>query len=465
MSGLAPRTTTSAIRSEFLLPDGLPAPPVRFSELRRESVSPLTSRGRQRRRRNIYGGRRTGSRSRSAGGRGPKKNRYAHIIFAVLVVAVALFVFTRDEPDPADSTTVTTGPSVTATTGTSEEAPDPTQPATTTAAVGETAGTTTPTASPGREGPALNASATTFLDGLAEVKATLAQLVAEISAANEAWDNRDETGARFEDTEATITGVIDGTRTLQESVMSLPVPSTLADRPQGLQGLVRQATELVPLAEAVLEGLRLPSPDDGSARREALDDFVAAAGAFTGTVDDLIRDVEENAQDPGLTPTASAATTTTPTTTPPPAELSGEALAYINGLQGFKQALADLVAQAEAANQAWDNSAETGVTYRETAAALGETIDQARSFNEQVRGLTVPVPVGTLGDGPIQHAARLPALAEGMLDGLRIPAPDDGSARRSALAALVGSAEDFAGSVDSLVAYIEENAAALGLVG
>ena len=413
-------------------------------------MSPLTSRGRQRRRGNIYGGRRSGS----AGGRGPKKNRYAHIIFAVLVVAVALFVFTRDEPDPADSTTVTTGPPATATTGTAETAPDPTH-----------AGTTTPTTSPGSEGPALNASATTFLDGLTEVKAALAQLVAEISAANEAWDNRDETGAQFEDTEAAISGVIDRTRSLQESVISLPVPSIPADRPEGLQGLVQQATELVPLAEAVLEGLRLPSPDDGSARREALADFVAAAEAFTGTVDDLVRDFEENAQDLGLTSSPSAATTTTPTTSPPPTELSGEALAYINGLQGFKQALADLVAQAEAANRDWDNSAETGVTYSETAASLGETIDQARSFNEQVRGLAVPGPVGTLGDGPIQHAARVPALAEGMLEGLRIPAPDDGSARRAALAAFAGSAEDFAGSVDSLVAYIEENAAALGLVG
>ena len=381
------------------------------------------------------------------------------------MVAVAVFVFTRDEPDPADSTTVTTGPPVTATTGIAETDPDPTQPATTTAAVGETAGTTTPTTSPGPEGPALNAAATTFLDGLAGVKATLAQLVAEISAANEAWDNRGETGARFEDTEAAISGVIDRTRALQESIRSLPVPSILADPRQGLQGLVQQATELVPLAEAVLEGFRLPSPDDGSARREALADFVAAAETFTSTVDDLVRDVEENAQDLGLAPPPSAVTTTTPTTTPSPAELSGEALAYINGLQGFKQALANLVAQAEAANRDWDNNAETGVTYRETAAALGETINQARSFNEQVRGLPVPGPVGTLGDGPIQHAARLPGLAVGMLEGLRIPAPDDGSTRRAALAALVGSADDFAGSVDSLVAYIEENAAALGLVG
>ena len=424
----------------------------------------MRSRGSQRRRTNLYGGRRTGSRSRSSGGLGPKKNRYAHIISAVLVVAVALFVFTRDEPDPADSTTVETGPPVTATEGTVEAAPDATQPATTTAAAGATAGTTTPTTSPGREGPALDSSSSAFLDGLAEAKATLARLVEEISAANEAWDDRDETGARFEDTETAISGVIDRTRTLQESVRSLPVPSTLADRPQGLQGLVQQATELVPLAEAVLEGLRLPSPDDGSTRREALADFVAAAEAFSSTVDDLVGNIEENTQDLGLTAPPSDATTTTPATTRPPAELSGEAVAYINGLQGFKQALADLVAQAEAANRAWDNSAETGATYRETSAALGEAIDQARSFNEQVRGLPVPGPVGTLGDGPIQHAARLPALAEGMLEGLRIPAPDDGSTRRAALAAFLASAEDFAGSVDSLVAYIEENAAALGLV-
>ena len=301
------------------------------------------------------------------------------------------------------------------------------------------------------------------MDGLDEVKAVLAQLVADVSAANAAWDNRDETGARFEDTEAAFSSAVERTRALEERTRNLPVPADLADRHQGPQGPVGRAAGLVPPAEAVLEGLRLPAPDDGSTRREALADFVAAAETLTTSVDDLIRHMGENAEDLGLSITAPA-TTTTPTTTQPPRELSDEALSYINGLESLKQVLADLVAQADGANQAWDNTAETGATYSETAAALNETIDRARSFHEQVEGLPIPDLVGARGNGPILRAALLPALAEAMLEGLRIPAPEDGSARRAALADFVAAAEDFAGSVDNLVAYIDENAASLGLL-
>lgn len=445
--------------------------PARFRERRGEYVNPSRRRSRRGRRRNIYDRRRTTSYSARSGIRGPKRNRYAHIVFTVLVVAVIVFVFTRDESDPEQASTSTVGPAVEATTVTAEDPPDSTLPTTAIAGTEETAATTAPTTTTqGRESPVLTESATGFVNDLAELNAILAQLVSEISAANVAWDNRDETGARFEDTEAAISDVVERTRALAETTGSLPVPSILADRHGGSGGPVERAAGLVPLAEAVLEGLRLPSPDDGSTRRDALADFVSAADAFAGSVDELIGHVEENAENLGLALAASATTVATTTasapttTTQPSRELSEEALSYTDGLQGFSEVLVDLVAHADGANRAWDNSGETGATYRETADALNETIDRARSFSEQVRSLRVPDAVGTLGDGPIQHAARLPALADGMLEGLRIPAPDDGSTRRDALAGFKEAAEDFADSVDNLLTYIEENAASLGLI-
>ena len=402
----------------------------------------------------------------SSGGRGPWKNQYAHILFAVVVVAVVVFVFTRDESDRVEATTTTSGPAVVTTTETTQAPADPSGATVATLATAETGTTTTPTTTTAsREPPVLNESAITFVDGLNEVKSILAQLVSDISAANEAWDNRAETGARFEDMEAALSGVIDRTRALEETTRSLPVPPGLTDSHEAPGGPLERAAALVPLAQAVLEGLRLPSPDDGSTRREALADFVAAADAFTSSIDDVIRQVEDDAEDLGLALGTSPTTTATTTpTTQPPREMSQDALSYINGLRDFKQVLADLVAEADGANRAWDNSGETGATYRETAAALNDAIERARSFHEQVRSLPAPEPVGTLGDGPIQHAARLPTLAEAMLEGLRIPAPDDGSARRAALGDFVEAAEDFATSVDNLVSYIEENANTLGLV-
>lgn len=384
------------------------------------------------------------------------------MVFAVLVVAVVAFVLTRDEPDPVEATVATTVPA-TAPTGTTEALPDSTRPTTPPSDTEEAAATTTVAATPPTaDRPALSESAGAFVDGLGELDRLLDQLVSEMSAANDAWDNRDATGARFEDTEAAISAVIDRARALAEIAKSLPVPADLVDRYEGAGGLVERAAGLPSLAEVVLEGLRLPSPDDGTTRRDAVADFVAAARGFAGDLDDLISDIEENAGN--LEPTSPASETTTTTTTQPPRELSEEALSYTNGLLVLKQVLVDLAAQADGANRAWDDADESGVTYRQTSAALNETIEAARSFNEQAGSLPIPDAVGTLGDGPIQHAARLPALAEAMLEGLRIPAPDDGSARRTALADFLAAAEDFANSVDNLVSYIEENAASLGLL-
>ena len=430
-------------------------------------MNPSEGRGRRSRRKSIYGRRRTGSQSYSPGGRPPRNNRYIHIVFGVVAVAVVLFIFTRDDSDPVEATTTTVGQTLAATTETTRTPGDTTLPTETTAvtagtgSVTSTPATTTTTTPEGEPQPPVE-SATAYVDGLAEVKAILAELASELSAASRAWDNRDDSGALYKDTESTISGVVDRTRSLEGTIRNLPVPSSLVGRHEGAQGPVGRAAGLVPLAEAVLEGLRIPSPDDGSTRRTAVAGFVSAAEAFIGSVDDLIRHVEENAEDLGLVVAASPTTTTT---SQPPRELSDEALSYVNGLRGFKEVLSDLVARTSADNQAWDNTRETGFTYRETTASLNDTIDRARSFHEQVRGLPVPESVGPLGDGPIQHAARLPALAEAILAGLRLPAPEDGSVRRAALADFVAAADDFANSVDNLVTYIDENAVSLGLLG
>ena len=384
----------------------------------------------------------------------PAENAYPHIALGLVVVLVLVFVLRRDNSDEPDVTTQTAATAVATTQTTSTTTPQPTT-TTTAAPVVTTTVTTIPEESP----VVLNQSAMAYIEGLAGFKETLEQLVTAIKAANRAWDNSSETGVTYRETASALADAVDSAHELAESVRGHQVPSTLRSIHEGPDGPIEQAAKLTPLAEAVLAGLRIPAPDDGSVRRAALADFSTTADAFNTSVDNIIEYVDDNAEILGLTVSAEATTTTTR----PAAEPSEEAVAYVEGLAGFKQALDDMVAEINTANQAWDNRDETGVTYRVTASALVEITGRARAFHEQVRDHPVPGTVVTLGKVPIRQAARLASLAEAVLAGLRIPAPEDGSARRAALADFNTAAEDFDRSVDDVVTYVDRNAEALGL--
>ena len=287
-----------------------------------------------------------------AGKRRPRKNRYTHIVFGLAVVAVIVFIFTRDDSDLPEPTPTTSPPTTVATTQTTKVATATTPPTTTTAAAepAASAASTTSTAAPQEVTQVLNQVTVAYVEGLIGFKDSMTELVSELTAANLAWDDRDATGVSFRETASALADIVDRTRALAESVTDHPVPSVLEDLHRGPLGPVEQAAGLVPSAEAVLEGLRIPAPDDGSTRRAALADFNAAAEEFGRSVDELTRHVEENVGALGVTVPAS---TTTPTsTTQPPRELSDEAVAYIEGLTRFKEVLAELAAEGNAASQA-----------------------------------------------------------------------------------------------------------------
>ncbi len=382
------------------------------------------------------------------------KTYYAHIVFALVVVGVLVFIFTREDSEPTEPSPTTTTATV-ATTG-ATQTPDTTVPPTTTT-VSSAAVATTVTTAPPEPPRAVDQPTMSYMEGLAGFKQTLAGLVEESTAASQAWDNRTETGATYRETSSILVDVVERTRAFAEAVRDHPVASSLVTAHEGSDGPVEQAARLVPLAEAVLAGLRLPSPDDGSTRRAAVADFSAAADDFDASVDRVTAPMDDRAEDREVTGDEQAA----PTTVPEPSE---EATTYIEALSGFKDTLAELVAAANAANQDWDNRTESGVTYRETATALIGITQQSRSFREQVRDHPVPGPVATLGRGPVDQAAKLVSLADAVLEGLRIPAPEDGSVRRAALTDFNTAADDFAAGVDGVIRHIEENFEALGLV-
>ena len=404
---------------------------------------------------------------------GPIQNRFAHVLFAVVAAAVLVFVLTRDdslEPVPD----VTTVPTMVEAGTPSEPVPTTSSRATTVTSAEIPADGMTATTPPAEQFEVLSPEALAYTQGLEGFKTTLQTMVVEISAASSDWDNREETDVGYGEIEAALVDVVQRVEVLQQVLQDQEVPSAVRDRHQGPGGPVQQAGTLVELAEAVLEGLRLPPPDDGSVRRAALADFIDGVDVFNGTVDDLIRHVEEDAAELGLTVKVSATTTSTQprrepsedttTTTRPAGQLSAEASSYVEGLVAFKALLTELVASSNAANLAWDNTGETGVTYRATESALVEVLDRVAAFGSAVGNHPIPDPLGTRGRMVVELATDLLPRARAVLDGLRIPAPEDGSARRSALADFNSAAADFAGAVDDLVSHVEANAESLGLL-
>ena len=167
-----------------------------------------------------------------------------------------------------------------------------------------------------------------------------------------------------------------------------------------------------------------------------------------------------------VTTTAAVAAPSTAAPQEPPVTLTPLATAYLEDLAGFRKTLDDLVGEINRVNRAWDDRDETGVTFSATQSDLVAIAEEARVLSDQVESQSVPPSVrGVHGEpgGPNEQATRLAALAEQVLAGLRIPAPDDGSRRQAALADFNAAAADFGSSVDRMVRYVDENAEALGL--
>ena len=78
-----------------------------------------------------------------------------------------------------------------------------------------------------------------------------------------------------------------------------------------------------------------------------------------------------------------------------------------------------------------------------------------RRFHAGVQAHPIPASARALGAGPEALTARLVDSAEGVLAGLRRPRPDDGSARRTALADFNDAAQEFG-------RLVEERTAAAG---
>ncbi|MDE0710237.1 MAG: hypothetical protein OXH89_07380, partial [bacterium] len=246
-----------------------------------------------------------------------RRRALGQVILGLVLVAVLVFVIVnRDRggdlgsattiaSDTAataatDETTTTPQPpaTTTATTPTTTTTPATTTPATTTALADTTAATTSTTGATTTTTLADSASPE-YANGLAEARVALALLVEEMAATNLVFDNRFSTGPDLRMTADAISTVIVGVRALAGQAAALEVPPALAELHKASDGPIEQAARLVPLAEAVLAGLRLPYPEDGSARRAALADYNVASKEFNTAMDGLIDRVRDEAEELG----------------------------------------------------------------------------------------------------------------------------------------------------------------------
>ena len=144
------------------------------------------------------------------------------------------------------------------------------------------------------------------------------------------------------------------------------------------------------------------------------------------------------------------------------AALGAEASRYLLALSAFQAALDGLVSDIDAANRSWDDEkgdapdeSSYRARYRQAESALENILDRVRGFRARVQAHPIPASVRALGAGPESLTAGLVDSAEGVLAGLRRPRPDDGSARRAALA-------DFNEAVRQFGRMVEERTAAAG---
>ena len=305
----------------------------------------------------------------------------------------------------------------------------------------------------------LNPLANAYVQGMVQALETLTDLGRQINTVNQDWDNRSETAPTFSETEASLLANVDNLQTLSDSVRYQRVPLVLRGIHGRPEGPIQEAAKLIPLAEAVLAGLKVPAPDDGSQRREALQQFNSAAQNFTSSVEHVFEHIDKNAEALGLTANPPA----TPTTTLPDIQLSEEGLAYVEGLTELRDSLAELVSEINAVNQAWDDRTDNNLSFPTTESALMEVSERARIFFEQVRDHPVPRPIRGLAEDPPRKASPIAEKASEVLAGLRLPAPNSGFERLAALDDFNAAAEQFNSTVDHVISDVYAHAHTSGL--
>ncbi len=182
----------------------------------------------------------------------PKPGRWIlPVVIAALIGFTYVFVNALPPADVAASTTTTSSTSTTTT-------------------LGSTTTSTLPT------------DILAFLAEVDRFEATAADLLTELNSVNENWENRETTGATFDETLDGFTKVHDDAQELANQVAATTVPEPY---PPAWPDTITVSQDLVTKAESVIAGLK--APDDGTERRTAVQAYNDATVAFAAQLDNV----------------------------------------------------------------------------------------------------------------------------------------------------------------------------------
>ncbi|GBD85044.1 hypothetical protein BMS3Abin02_01443 [bacterium BMS3Abin02] len=149
------------------------------------------------------------------------------------------------------------------------------------------------------------------------------------------------------------------------------------------------------------------------------------------------------------TSTTEAGTTSSTTTTTIPDDVQ----AYLDKMAEKKAELDALSKDLLAANDQWNNRADTGVTYTDTKTAFQKAIDDATVFSDSIEATTLPAgysDLASLHADLSTAASKILGATVAALDGLQ--SSDTGEARATAIEEFNTAVAEFNAVYDSLAA-------------
>ena len=150
----------------------------------------------------------------------------------------------------------------------------------------------------------------------------------------------------------------------------------------------------------------------------------------------------------GTTTTVVAAETTTTTA---PAEttttLPADIAAFLQLVNGYASDASKINTDIETTNAAWENEE---ASFADTLAAFEASAVEAQTLSENAAASNPPDVYAAVWTDAVSTAAALPTGADAVIEGLR--APDDGTARREAVAAYAVLTDDFLTALDTVTA-------------
>lgn len=148
------------------------------------------------------------------------------------------------------------------------------------------------------------------------------------------------------------------------------------------------------------------------------------------------------------TTTVSESTTTTVADSTTTTTLPQDIKAFLGELDRFEATTQELNTELNQANTDWENRGETGVSFDDTLASFEAVVESHQEVANQVAGTVVPDSYAEVWPDAITLSLDLVTKANAVIEGLR--APDDGTARRDAVAAYDEATAAFLAQVETV---------------